>query len=162
MLSPHASTFSSANGNIQRVNKEERKAMGIDKERKRTTPPHRCRGRPGTDESTDADGRGVSMRMEEPPPCGWTARRAKRREAAPRQAVMPRRNPPSDTMITSPRPTDSSTPEVAFHKGEPFSPEFPAISTTTTTYCLLGGDTGLAPARGCSSQHGHCHRKGKW
>ena len=45
--------------------------MGIDKERKRTTPPHRCRGRPGTDASTDADGRGVSMRMDEPPPCGW-------------------------------------------------------------------------------------------
>ena len=123
---------------------------------------NRCRGRPGTDASTDADGRGVSMRMEEPPPCGWTARRAKRREAVPRQAVMPRRNPPGDTMITSPRPTDSSIPEVAFHKGEPFSPESPAISTTTTTYCLLGGDNGLAPARGYSSQHGHWHRKGKW
>ena len=35
------------------------------------TSPQRCRERPGTDASTDADGRGVSMRMEEAPPCGW-------------------------------------------------------------------------------------------
>ena len=38
--------------------------MGIEEEEKHATPPHRCRGRPGTDASTDADGRGVSMRMD--------------------------------------------------------------------------------------------------
>ena len=48
--------------------------MGIEEEEKRRAPPHRCRGRPETDASTDADGRGVSMRMGEPSPCGWTAR----------------------------------------------------------------------------------------
>ena len=41
---------------------------GSAKEEKRSTPPQRCRGRPGTDASTDADGRGISMRMEESPP----------------------------------------------------------------------------------------------